>query len=111
MTALGKGDYLGEFELVVLATVAALEAGAAYGMRIRMAIEDATGRRVSIGAVYATLRRLEAKGYVGSELGDPTPERGGRAKRHFTIRKEGARALRETRAMIEALWAELPRSL
>ncbi|HEY7450655.1 MAG TPA: helix-turn-helix transcriptional regulator, partial [Vicinamibacterales bacterium] len=57
----------------------------AYGVSVRQEIEKRTGRDVSIGAIYATLDRLEAKGYVTSRLGDPTPERGGRSKRFFRV--------------------------
>ena len=89
---MAKGEYLGEFEQIVL--VALLHLGKnAYGMTVRREIEQRTGRQVSIGAVYATLERLEAKGYVGSKAGDPTPERGGRAKRFFHIETDGQRAL------------------
>jgi len=72
---MGKGDYLGEFELLVMATLVRL-GERAYGMRIRRDIEERTGRAVSIGNVYAALRRLDAKGYVGTRKGAPTAERG-----------------------------------
>ena len=90
-----KGTYLGEFEHIVL--LALLRLGKqAYGMRIRQEIEQRTGRSVAIGAVYATLDRMEAKGYVSSRLGEPTAERGGRAKRFFRIEAEGAEALKRS---------------
>lgn len=107
---MGKGEYLGEFELVVLSAIAALPPQDAYGMNIRMHIEDRTGRSVSIGAVYATLRRLRDKGLVTSALGEPTPERGGRAKRFFTLRPAGADALEQAREMFSTLWRDLPES-
>ena len=66
----------------------------AYGMTVRREIEERTGRALSIGAVYATLERLQTKGYVRSFVGEPTAERGGRAKRLFRIEPEGERALR-----------------
>ncbi|MGH2436999.1 MAG: PadR family transcriptional regulator, partial [bacterium] len=66
-------------------------------------IEDRTGRNISIGAVYATLQRLEAKGYVSSSLGEPTAERGGRAKRLFRIEAEGARALQASQEAIRRM--------
>jgi len=72
-----RGAYLGEFEQVVLLALVRLGDGA-YGLRIRREIETRTSREVSIGAVYATLDRLESQGLVLSSLGDPTPERGGR---------------------------------
>jgi PadR family transcriptional regulator PadR len=90
-----KGTYLGEFEHIVL--LALLRLGKqAYGMRIRQEIEQRTGRSVAIGAVYATLDRMEAKGYVSSRRGEPTAERGGRAKRFFRIEAEGAEALKRS---------------
>ena len=93
---MGKGQYLGEFELLVMATLARL-GDEAYGMKIRRDIEGRTGRPVSIGNVYAALRRLEAKGYVSTRKGEPTPSRGGRAKRFFRLQPDGARALQRSR--------------
>ncbi|MDE3135209.1 MAG: helix-turn-helix transcriptional regulator [Acidobacteriota bacterium] len=90
-----KRDYLGEFEHIVLLALLRLDKQA-YGMRIRQEIEQRTGRSVAIGAVYATLDRMEAKGYVSSRLGEPTAERGGRAKRFFRIEAEGAEALKRS---------------
>ncbi len=106
---MGKGNYLGEFELVVLSTLARL-GGDAYGMTIRLEIEQRTGRSVSIGAVYATLRRMEHKGLLSSSLGEPTRERGGRAKRFFCLQPRGERALRRSRQMFDSLWEGLPES-
>lgn len=103
----GKGAYLGEFELVVMATLVRLGADA-YGMRIRQDIEERTGRSVSIGQVYATLRRLEAKGYVSTTLGAPSPERGGRAKRYFSLRPAGAEALERSRKLFLRVLSDLP---
>src|SRR5438105_15966235 len=90
------GDRLGQFEeLMLMATVRLGEK--AYGVTIRKEIAERTGRDVSIGAVYTTLDRLERKGYVSSRTGEPTPERGGRAKRYFKIEAPGATALNESR--------------
>ncbi len=89
---MAKGDSLGEFEHLVLLAVLRLGSDA-YGMRVRREIDERTGRDVSIGAVYATLERLEEKGLVGSSLNDPTPERGGRAKRTFHLTGEGVAAV------------------
>ena len=75
-------EYLGEFEHIVILALLRL-ADRAYGVTVRQEIEARTGREVSIGAIYATLERLQAKGYVKSQFGDPTPERGGRSKRFF----------------------------
>lgn len=104
---MGKGDYLGEFEMVVMLTLLHLGEGA-YGMTIRVAIEERTGRSVSIGAVYTTLRRLQRKGYVAAELGEPSPSRGGRAKKHFRLQPAGMEALQRSRAMFARLWADVP---
>lgn len=98
--------FLGEFEQVVLLAVAHL-GGEGYGMTVRREIERRTGREVSIGAVYATLDRLERKGFVRSREGDPTPERGGRARRHFALERAGAQALTRTQRMLEQMWADV----
>jgi len=103
---LGKGDYLGEFEQLVLLALVRLGTNA-YGMTIRREIEERAGRSVSIGAVYTTLERLERKGYVGSREGEATPERGGRAKRYFQIEALGQRALRDARLMMDRMWSGL----
>jgi DNA-binding PadR family transcriptional regulator len=101
-----KGDYLGEFEQIVLMALLRLGKNA-YGMAVRREIEERTGRRVSIGAVYATLERLETKGYAGSFAGEATPERGGRAKRFFRIEPDGRRALRESQEAMRKMMAGL----
>jgi PadR family transcriptional regulator PadR len=88
-------DYLGNFEEIVLLAVLRL-GEQAYGAKIRQAVAAATERDVSIGAIYATLDRLERKGYLKSWQGEATPERGGRAKRYFQIEGAGARALNDT---------------
>ena len=90
---------LGEFEQLVL--MAVLRAGEdAYGVTIRHAIVDRTGRDVSLAAVYKTLTRLEDKGLVLTRVGEPTPERGGRRKRYYAISAAGRRSLQES---VEAL--------
>jgi DNA-binding PadR family transcriptional regulator len=95
-------DYLGEFEHVVLLVVLRLN-DQAYGVTIRREIEARTKREVSIGAVYATLDRLEAKGYVQSRAGDPTPERGGRSKRFFRVTAQGISAVNRTHRVLRRL--------
>ena len=72
----------------------------AYGMTVRREIESTTGRDISIGAVYATLGRLESKGFIRSYAGEPTAERGGRAKRYFDMTAAGKAALRNTHEVI-----------
>ena len=76
-------------------------------MVVRREIEQRTGRNISIGAVYATLERLEAKGYVSSFTGEPTPERGGRAKRIFRVEAAGKRALQISEQTIRSMTAGL----
>jgi|SRR5579884_3509521 len=88
-------DHLGGFEYVVILGLIRLRDDA-YGVTVRQEIETRTGREVSIGAVYATLDRLERKGYVRSRLGDPTPERGGRSKRFFRVTAKGIAAVNRT---------------
>jgi DNA-binding PadR family transcriptional regulator len=99
---MGKRDYLGEFELIVILAVLRL-GDEAYGVTVRREIETRTGRDVSIGAVYATLDRLEAKGCVRSELGGPTAERGGRSKRFFRVTGKGVAAVNRTHAAVQNL--------
>ncbi len=96
-------DYLGEFEQVVLLSLMRL-GDDAYGVTIRREIEERTGRSASLGGIYPTLHRLEAKGYVSSYTGEPTATRGGRAKRHFRLDAEGRTALSRSREMLAALW-------
>lgn len=95
---MGKGVWLGEFEQMVLLALIHLKDNA-YGMRIRREIVSRTEREVSIGSVYATLSRLEGKGYLSSKMGEATPERGGKAKRFFSINGAGVAALRESQQM------------
>ena len=102
-----KGDFLGEFEIYVMLALGHLGA-AAYGVSIRQEIEKRTGRDVAIGAVYATLARLEDKGLVQYELSAPLPVPGGRARKHFALTPEGERALAHSAAMLTRMmhgWA------
>ncbi len=101
-----REDPLGSLEHIVLLAVMRLDANA-YGMMVRREIENATGRDISIGAVYATLDRLESKGYVRSHTGEPTAERGGRAKRYFDMTADGMGALRNTHDIILKMSAGL----
>jgi PadR family transcriptional regulator len=97
---------LGEFEQVVLLAVLRLGDGA-YAVPVQEEILRCTGRDVSRGSIYITLDRLETKGYLKSRLADPTPERGGRAKRYYTLRPRAVEALRESRRALVALWSGL----
>jgi PadR family transcriptional regulator len=95
-------DYLGEFEHIVLLALLCLS-DRAYGVAVRREIVARTGRDVSIGAIYATLDRLEAKGYVKSQLGEPTPERGGRSKRFFRVTATGVAAVNRSHRAIKKM--------
>jgi DNA-binding PadR family transcriptional regulator len=86
---------LGEFEQLVLLAILRVEDDA-YGVTIRQAIVDESGRDVSLAAVYKTLTRLEEKGLVIARLGEPTAERGGRRKRYYALTAPGRRALRQS---------------
>ena len=88
-------DSLGQFEQVVLTAILALGDNA-YGVTIHAKVEELSRpRKVARGAVYATLDRMEDKGLIASWLSDPTPERGGRSRRHYRLEKSGEKALRE----------------
>lgn len=100
-------ESLGEFEHLVLLAVARLGAEA-YGVPIVDELEQQTGRRVSRASVYVALKRLETKGLIRATLGEPTPERGGRAKRYFQITAEAEQRLIEAREALLRMWANLP---
>jgi DNA-binding PadR family transcriptional regulator len=92
---MGQRDNLGEFEQLVLLAILRL-GNDAYGMRIRREIEERAERPTSIGALYLTLDRMEQKGFIKSALGEATSERGGRAKRFFSVNPSGREALRKS---------------
>jgi DNA-binding PadR family transcriptional regulator len=96
-------NYLGEFEELVLLTVAHMQ-GEAYGAAITQDIKERTGRSVVLSAVHVALYRLEEKGLVSSAVGGATAERGGRRKRLFTITTYGMNILSEIRQVREDLW-------
>jgi PadR family transcriptional regulator PadR len=98
---------LTEFELMLV--LAILRTGdEAYGVEIAREIERSCGRRVVLAAAYAALDRLEERKLVSSRLGNPTPDRGGRAKRFFTVTTRGIRAARDTQEAFVTLWRDLP---
>jgi len=103
---MSRNANLGEFEQIVLLAILRL-GDEAYGVTIRDEIRQRTGRSTTPGALYTTLDRLEQKGLVSSRLGDPTPERGGRAKRYYSVSAAGAdaveRAQRSFQSMLEGL--------
>lgn len=100
---IGRSDHL------LLLAVMRLGDGA-YGMTIRRELAAHTGREIAVGAIYTALARLEARGYVRSRLGDPTPERGGRAKRFYRVLPAGARAVERAEAAFIALGRVMGRS-
>lgn len=97
-----KGQFLGEFELYVMGALARL-GDAAYGVTIRQEIESQCGRRVSIGSVYATLSRLNDKGYVTFHVSEPQPVPGGRSRKHARLTADGRRALSHSTAMLRRI--------
>ena len=104
---MAKRGYLGEFEFMVM--LALLRLGQdAYGVQVSREIERRCGRGVSVGSLYATLERLEVQGLVRSNLGEPTAERGGRAKRYFHVTANGLKTVRESQRALSSLWEGLP---
>jgi PadR family transcriptional regulator, regulatory protein PadR len=100
-------ESLGHFELLVL--LALLRQGEeAYGVPIARALEQSTGKPVILASVYNTLERLEQKGLIRSTVGEPTPERGGRAKRYFSITTAGLREVRAAKKALTVLWRGIP---
>lgn len=96
-------ERLGEFEEFTLLAVAAL-GEETYGVPVQQFVEDATGRRASIGAVYAALDRLEAKGFVRSIMSEPTATRGGKRKRMFAVTASGLKTAAALRRVRERIW-------
>ena len=98
---------LTDFELMIL--LASLRVGDdAYGVRIARELEETAGRSAQLAAIYAALDRMESRGLVGSALGEPTPERGGRAKRLFHVTPQGLEQTKDTQQALTALWSNLP---
>ena len=102
--------YLGELEQIVLLAVLRL-GEEAYAVPILEQIEAQTGRTLARGALYTALDRLEAKGCLRSRLGNPLPERGGRARRYFTVTPAAVRALKQSRLALLRLWRGLESQL
>jgi PadR family transcriptional regulator, regulatory protein PadR len=95
--------YLGEFEELVLLTIASL-GNEGYGVAIQQSIEERCKRSISIGALHSTITRLEEKKLLKSWLGGATQERGGRSKRYYEITQAGKAALSETKSLRDELW-------
>lgn len=97
-------NYIGEFEELVLLAILS-QGDNAYGVKIRQALEEATNRSITIGSLYTTLSRLEEKGLVQSWVGEPTAERGGRAKKHYKINGSAQGLLTDVQAARQRLIA------
>ncbi len=102
-----KKYQLGEFEEIVMLTVGVLY-DEAYGVAIKLEIQNRLGRKVSVGAMQSALRRLESKGFLESRQGEVSPTRGGKAKRYFTITAFGKKALEYSKDARMALWNDIP---
>lgn len=98
---------LTDFELMLLLAIVRV-GDDAYGVPIAREIKETAGRDVALGAVYTALDRLEQRGLVASSIGEPTAERGGRAKRYFRLTPRGTRAVKEMHRALSALWANMP---
>jgi DNA-binding PadR family transcriptional regulator len=104
-----KTDSLGQFEQLVLTAILSLKDNA-YGVTIHQKVEELQSKSASLGAIYVTLDRLEDKGFISSKLSDPTPERGGRSKRHYQLESRGERALQESMAAARRMFAAVEES-
>ena len=104
---MNRSRLLTDFELMVMLAILRLNESA-YGVPIAAEIEQTGGRPVTRAVVYAALDRLESRQLVGSRVGQPTPERGGRAKRFFHVTSKGLRAVKSTRRALTALWSGIP---
>ena len=102
-----KGTHLGEFEEIVMLTIASLMTKA-YSVNIVDEIARVTDRKTKLGVVHAVLKRLEDKGLITSELGEPTKERGGRRKRFFQLSHTGKVALMKAKEQRDQLWSVIP---
>jgi PadR family transcriptional regulator, regulatory protein PadR len=101
------GSSLGTADLTILLVLMRL-GDEAYGVTIAREIEETSGRIVALASVYATLDRLVERGFAASELGEPTAERGGRAKKFFRITGKGVREVRAAKQSFVKLWKDLP---
>lgn len=106
VTPLDKEKYLGEFEQVILLAIMRLGSDA-YGKTIRELLAELLNRDVTVGALYATLERLETKGMVSGTMGEPTKERGGRAKKYFEVTAKGHHALKRSKEALTLMWQDL----
>jgi PadR family transcriptional regulator PadR len=100
-------SFLGGLELVAMLAILRLD-NSAYGVAISHEIAEVTGREVALASIYVTLDRLTSKGLVVSELGEASPERGGRAKRYFSLTPRGRREVRDAQRALTHLWQDVP---
>ena len=103
-------DHIGDLELLVMLALIRLGEDA-YGVTIGREIEQKGKRTAALASVYSVLERLERRGWVRSELGEATPERGGRAKRHFRVTAQGLKEVRRARVSFINMWQGLPELL
>ena len=99
-----KGEHLGEFEEFTLLAIRALGKDETYAVPLQQFIEEATGRTVSIGAVYSALTRLEEKGYVRSSMSEAIAARGGKSRRMYEVTSLGRRTLRDLHDVRVKMW-------
>jgi PadR family transcriptional regulator, regulatory protein PadR len=102
-----KGTNLGEFEELVLLTIAALVSDA-YSVAICDDLTKRTGREVKLGVIHAVLNRLEEKGLIKSKLGEATKTRGGKRKRYYSVTSAGKASLLKAKEMRDELWSIIP---
>ncbi len=104
---MGRRNHMGQFEFMTLVAMMRLDENA-YGVAIAREIKAASGRDVALASLYLTLGRLEANGLIASKRGEPTPERGGRAKTYFKVTAKGIREVRDARRVLMKLWDGVP---
>ena len=102
-----KGDKLGEFEELILLTVASLGKDA-YAVSVKDELEERAARATNISAIHSSLYRLEDKGFLTSEFGGATSKRGGKKKRYFQVTNAGFAVLQEAKNLRENYWASIP---
>ncbi|MEZ5041676.1 MAG: helix-turn-helix transcriptional regulator [Saprospiraceae bacterium] len=105
-----KGTHLGEFEELVLLTIAILQ-DEAYGLAIQKEMERQSGRSISIGAVHASCNRLEEKAFLDARYSEASQKRGGKRKKLYTVTYAGQRALTQVRDLRQSLWEQIPKTV
>ncbi|WP_424962576.1 PadR family transcriptional regulator [Ekhidna sp.] len=103
-----KGTHLGEFQEIVMLSILILKDNA-YGVTIQEEIDHRMGRKISRGALHTALTRLEEKGFISSDYGEPTSERGGRRKRYYEVTNKGLATLQEAKELREGMWDLIPK--